>query len=222
MVKFDLKSSLSAIFILLFLGILVWALSHQKSNLELQKTNKSPQGSVSKEIQPSVQKPGLTAPIDRALERITKKPFGLKVTPQDSPVRPERFSGFHTGVDFETFPEEQEAEVAVYAICDGPLLQRRFVSGYGGVVIQSCILESRDITVVYGHLKLGSIGLKIGDRVLAGDRLGILGKGFSPETDGERKHLHLGIHLGKEPSLAGYVQKESGLKNWLDAAKYLK
>jgi len=222
MINFNLKVSLSAVFVLLFLGMLVWVFVPRKSNPEFQQTSQVPQDNISEKLLPLVEKAGLKAPIDKALERITKKPFGLKITPQDSPVKPERFSGFHTGVDFEIFPEEQETEVAVYAVCDGPVLQRRFVSGYGGVVIQSCILESRDITVVYGHLQLSSIGLKTGDQVLAGSSLGILGKGFSSETDGERKHLHLGIHLGKEANLAGYVQKESDLKNWLDAAKYLK
>ena len=33
--------------------------------------------------------------------RITKKPFGIFITTQNSPVQPERFSGYHTGVDVE-------------------------------------------------------------------------------------------------------------------------
>jgi hypothetical protein len=36
------------------------------------------------------------APLDRASGRVTKKPFGIFVTPQNSPVQPERFRGFHT------------------------------------------------------------------------------------------------------------------------------
>ncbi|MCL5774898.1 MAG: hypothetical protein M1333_01655, partial [Patescibacteria group bacterium] len=57
----------------------------------------------------------LFPPLDKALERVTKKPFGIKISPQNSPVSPERFSGFHTGVDFETFPDEQDTGVSVYA-----------------------------------------------------------------------------------------------------------
>ncbi|NTU99252.1 hypothetical protein HGA64_04600 [Candidatus Falkowbacteria bacterium] len=41
-------------------------------------------------------------PISDALSRVTKKPFGIKVSPKNSSVSPERFTGYHTGVDFET------------------------------------------------------------------------------------------------------------------------
>src|SRR5579863_6635904 len=44
----------------------------------------------------------LTEPISGGLSRVTKKPFGIYVTPQNSPVQPEKFTGFHTGIDFET------------------------------------------------------------------------------------------------------------------------
>ena len=38
-----------------------------------------------------------TNPISNPLERIIKKPFGIKINPANSPVQPERFSGYHTG-----------------------------------------------------------------------------------------------------------------------------
>ena len=34
------------------------------------------------------------SPLDRAGERVTKKPFGKFVTPQNSPVQPEKFYGY--------------------------------------------------------------------------------------------------------------------------------
>jgi len=160
----------------------------------------------------------LPPPLPDPLKRATKKPFGLEVSPTNSPVSPERFSGFHTGLDFETFPEEQDRDVPVAAICDGPLLVKRTASGYGGVAVQSCRLDGRDATVVYGHLRLTSINAKSGDRLAVGDRLGLLGRGFSPETDGERKHLHLGIHLGTGINIRGYVSRRSDLAQWLDPA----
>src|SRR3989344_6907506 len=43
----------------------------------------------------------LVWPVDEFEERITKKPFGIFITPQNSPIKPERFSGYHTGVDVE-------------------------------------------------------------------------------------------------------------------------
>ncbi|KKQ38871.1 MAG: Exopolysaccharide biosynthesis protein, sugar transferase domain protein [Candidatus Moranbacteria bacterium GW2011_GWC2_37_73] len=40
-------------------------------------------------------------PLDNALSRITKKPFGIYVNPKNSPVNPERFTGYHSAVDLE-------------------------------------------------------------------------------------------------------------------------
>ncbi|MFA6215625.1 MAG: M23 family metallopeptidase [Patescibacteria group bacterium] len=160
-------------------------------------------------------------PIKDASSRVTKKPFGLKVSPSNSPVQPERFSGYHTGVDFETFSGEADSVVAIKAACSGTVIYKQRVSGYGGVFIQSCELETKPVTVLYGHLAISSISLKIGDKVAAGELIGNLGQGFSAETDGERKHLHLGIHQGKNIDLRGYVQKPEELSQWLDITKLL-
>jgi hypothetical protein len=160
-------------------------------------------------------------PIDNALGRITKKPFGIFITPKTSPVQPERFSGYHTAVDLETTSAEKNIDVPVKALCDGKLLSARFASGYGGVAVQSCKLDGMDATVIYGHIRLSSVKTKIGDRLNAGDFLANLGTGFSAETDGERKHLHLGIHRGTAVNILGYVQSKSALANWLDPAQFL-
>lgn len=155
-------------------------------------------------------------PIRRAEERVTKKPFGILITEETSPVQPERFSGYHTGTDFEVFPEELDTPVSIAAICDGTLMSKASVGGYGGVIVQSCVHDNKPITVVYGHLKLGSIASKQGDIIGRGDAIGMLGDNESRETDGERKHLHLGIHLGKTIHLRGYVSRQSELSNWID------
>lgn len=164
----------------------------------------------------------LYAPISRALERITKKPFGIKISPATSPVQPERFSGYHTGVDFETFPDEANIAVPIYAVCSGSVLLKKYASGYGGVLVQQCNLESEDITVIYGHLKLASISTKVGNRLTAGATIGLLGTGYSTETDGERKHLHLGLHKGTAINIRGYVQSQTELTDWIDFEPYLK
>ncbi len=165
---------------------------------------------------PAVEEKLIAEPIADALTRVTKKPFGLKVSPSDSPVDPERFSGYHTGVDFETFPEEQNAEVSVYAVCEGPVVLKRTVTGYGGVLIQRCILEGEEVTVLYGHLRLSSILIELKETLVKGQRIGLLGKGYSSETDGERKHLHLSIHKGVSIVLLGYVQEPERLEEWID------
>lgn len=163
----------------------------------------------------------VVAPISRAAERVTKKPFGLQVSPNNSPIQPERFSGYHTGVDFETFPEEKNSDVAINAICDGKLASKRNASGYGGLATQYCTIDGQAVTVVYGHMRLSSITAKVGEELKVGQNLGVLGTGFSSETDGERKHLHLGIVKGQGSDIRGYVTQQSLLGDFIDVMKYL-
>jgi len=160
-------------------------------------------------------------PISNSIERATKKPFGIYITPSNSPIKPERFSGYHTGIDFEIFPKEEELNISVYAVCDGKLLRKTTINGYGGVIVLGCVHEGEPITIVYGHIKLTSIKTVVGQRLLKGQPIAVLGKGFSTETGGERKHLHLGVHKGPEINFRGYVQNSSGLNDWLDIMKFL-
>jgi hypothetical protein len=162
--------------------------------------------------------PAWVAPISNARARITKKPFGIYVTPKNSPVSPERFTGYHTGVDFETFASEQTIDVPVYAVCAGTLIYTNWVSGYGGVAVESCTLNGQPVTVLYGHLNVASIMPALHASLAAGQKIAVLGKGYSTETDGERKHLHLAIHKGTAIDLLGYVQNRSDLTAWLDFA----
>lgn len=159
---------------------------------------------------------GFVAPLDRAGERVTKKPFGIYITPANSPVQPEKFTGYHTGTDFEIFPEELNAAVPVRAICDGTLKLKETASGYGGVAVENCQLDGAPVTVVYGHLKLSSVSANAGDHLSAGETFAVLGVDKSVETDGERKHLHLGIHRGSETDIKGYVAGQTELSGWAD------
>lgn len=163
----------------------------------------------------------LQSPISKAAERVTKKPFGIYITPKTSPVQPEKFQGYHTGTDFETTTDEQNIDVPIKTICDGKLLRARFANGYGGVAVQSCTLDNNPVTIIYGHLRLSSIAAKVGDELKAGDFLANLGMGYSKETDGERKHLHLGIHKGSRITILGYVKSKEQLSNWIDPCKYV-
>ncbi len=164
---------------------------------------------------------GLVPPLPRASERVTKKTFGILIVRATSPVQPERFAGYHTGTDFEAFPEEENGDVSVSAICPGTLLAKRMADGYGGVAVQSCVFGNEPVTVVYGHLRLSSIGRDIGDEIILGETIGVLGAGYSQETDGERKHLHLGIRRGKEADIRGYVTSEGELSGWIDPCVFL-
>ena len=168
----------------------------------------------------SVSEEELVAPLDKPEQRITEKPFGIFITPENSPIEEERFSGYHTGVDWEVFDSEIGEEVPVKAICSGDLISKQYVSGYGGVAVQECRIDKNLVTVIYGHLDLGSIKISEGKNMETGEKFGYLGEHKSEETDGERKHLHLGIHKGKEMNLAGYVDSKNKLSAWIDPCLY--
>lgn len=160
-------------------------------------------------------------PLSKAGERVTKKPFGIFITPENSPVQPERFSGYHTGSDFEIFPEEMNADVSVHAVCSGTLSMKKYATGYGGVAVENCELNKESITVIYGHLKLSSITLAVGQNIAVGDVIGVLGANKSTETNGERKHLHLGFHKGTAINILGYVSSRALLSDWIDPCLYV-
>ncbi|MDR3642255.1 MAG: M23 family metallopeptidase [Candidatus Doudnabacteria bacterium] len=165
---------------------------------------------------------GLSWPISDALSRVTKKPFGLYVSPGHSPVSPEKFTGYHTGTDFETTAAEKNIDVPIFAICSGKLLLKKWASGYGGVAVESCTIDNQPVTIIYGHLRESSISPAIGQAINTGDKIAVLGTGYSQETDGERKHLHLGIHKGSAINILGYVQNASNLSAWNDPLAVLK
>ncbi len=198
--------------VLLILGVVLIGtgllLSRKKQENSAPKTVRQSQSSQLKFAQP----------VDKSDQRVTKKPFGIFVTPTDSPVQPEHFTGFHTGTDFEILPGEETIDVPFYAICEGMLLQKRTATGYGGVVVQACKIDNQDVTVVYGHIKLRSVTKNYGDILKQGEKIGFLGQPPT-ETSGERKHLHLGIHKGIGMDIRGYVQVQAELTNWLDFQK---
>jgi len=169
---------------------------------------------------PAVTKLGF--PIANALDRVTKKTFGMEIHPETSPVENDRFNGFHVGVDFETFENEQDIDVPIFAMCDGPLLSKQFAKGYGGYALQSCELDGEPVIVLYGHMDLESIQPDPKQELNRGETIGVLGEGYSHETDGVRKHLHLGIHRGTETDIRGYVQATSEISGWLDVLPYLR
>ena len=157
--------------------------------------------------------------LDRAEARERKLTFGRFVSPtaKDNPIQPpERFTGYHTALDFEIFPDEKDQDVWVYASCNGPVVLRRWVEGYGGTLVQTCRIQDQDVTVLYGHLELTSIAPSLGDTLNQGDRIGRLGDDHSEETSNTRKHLHFAVHKGKDIALRGYVDQKQALDAYLD------
>lgn len=155
-------------------------------------------------------------PVENFTTDITLKPFGIYITPETSPVQPERFSGYHTGVDVEIAEERTDAEISVYGITDGTVLEAQYVNGYGGAVAISHVIDDTEYVAIYGHLDIDSLTVTTGDTVSRGQILGLLGEGYSEETDGERMHLHFAVYRGDTVDWRGYVQSESELSKWID------
>ncbi|MEX0918904.1 MAG: M23 family metallopeptidase [Candidatus Paceibacterota bacterium] len=206
------------IFIIIILAIVAFS---QKSYFQKTSTTKEYNIITTTENNKLPSKQVFVSPINNPLSRITKKPFGIYISSTNSPVSPEKFTGYHTGVDFEIYPTEKDEDVSVRAICGGKILQKHQARGYGGMVVQSCTIDNNSVTIVYGHIKLSSMKIAVGDTLNAGDFLAFLGQEFSVETDGERKHLHLGIHKGSTIDTRGYVQTKDELENWIDIQKFL-
>lgn len=159
-------------------------------------------------------------PIDPFASRITKKSFGQSITPATSPVQPERFSGYHAGVDLETTDEEQFTDVAVVAAAAGTVVLRQTVSGYGGVVMIEHVIGGETFTTLSGHVRLSSVTKELNESVERGERIAVLGTSGT-ETDGERKHLHFAVLKGSSRDLRGYVSSETELASWEDPLQWL-
>lgn len=160
-----------------------------------------------------VEKSSLIEPIDEFKKRITKKPFGIFITPETSPVQPERFRGFHTAVDVEY--DDKTEEIPIRSIADGTVAMATTASGYGGVLVVRHEIGEKTHTVIYGHVDPKSLP-KVGEKVKAGQQVAVLGDHLSSETDGGRKHLHLGIRADNTLNILGYVKNKEELTGWLD------
>lgn len=171
-------------------------------------------------ICPELVKKELVEPIADFATRISKKPFGIYISPDNSPVQPEKFTGYHTGVDVE-YGDLAEDTIPVLAIADGEVLRSAWVSGYGGMLAIRHQIEGKSYIVIYGHLSPNSLA-KLGQKVLAGDIIANLGQAYSQETAGERKHLHFAIYTGSDINVKGYVPRQSDLSLWLDPVEFLK
>jgi murein DD-endopeptidase MepM/ murein hydrolase activator NlpD len=155
----------------------------------------------------------LVEPIKDFKNRITKKPFGIYITPETSPIEEEKFIGFHTAVDVEygDFLED----VPVYAIENGTVKISRWASGYGGVIAIHHVIEGKKYLGIYGHLDPQALTTN-GKEVKKGEQIGVLGEGESYETDGARKHLHFGIYKKADINILGYVGTRQELLDWID------
>lgn len=159
-------------------------------------------------------------PLDKPDQRQTLLKFGLYVTPDPAtnPISPpERFTGYHTGLDIEILPEEKEVAVPVKTICEGKILYTGIIEGYGGVIIQECVINNQPVSVLYGHLNTKSFSVSVGNEPIPSQApVAELGKDHTEETGNTRKHLHLGIHKGNHVEFLGYVNNPKELEEFID------
>lgn len=155
----------------------------------------------------------LIEPVENFLARITKKDFGMYITPETSPIENDRFTGYHTGVDAEF--SDIVGDVPVRAIADGTIISQTWTSGYGGVIVILHVIDGVPTFALYGHLNAASF-VTDATQVKAGDIIAVLGDDHSQETDGVRKHLHFGLYRGEKMDYRGYVPTEVELKPWLN------
>ncbi len=207
---------------LLFLAIIVAVLISFRllatDNNANQVSTPSPQTTNISELLPW--------PLEKADQRQTLLKFGMYVTPEPNrnPIYPpERFTGYHTGLDIEILPGEIETVVPVKTICEGKIIYTGTIEGYGGVVIQECILNNQPTSVLYGHVKPSSIKVSKSDEVIKPETtIAELGDTNSEETGNTRKHLHLGIHNGNHVEFLGYVNDEKDLQEFIDPLPLLR
>jgi len=161
----------------------------------------------------------LAQPVADFKAGVTKKPFGIYISPQNSPVQPERFTGYHTGADAEY--ADVTADVPVLAIADGTITYSQWTSGYGGCFILKADINGTPHSVLYGHIRPSTLP-SVGHKFKKGGQIAVLGTAYSTETDGERRHLHSAILSNSRIDVKGYVSSESQLSGWLDPLKYYK
>lgn len=198
--------------------------SFQKKELE-----PSPEPVPLAETAPEVAAPEVTPeptiyfPLTNYAARGTKRVYGNYIavdTPNDFACG-DSFSGYHNGDDLEVTPAELNAEVPVYAIADGTVLQANTVNGYGGIIIIEHKLAGQTVTANYGHINLAKASVSKGTVVVAGQKISVLGDNCSSQTSNERKHLHFALHKSSSIAVAGYIAEKAELENWHNPEEYL-
>lgn len=98
---------------------------------------------------------------------------------------------FHTGIDF-----TPGAGTPIAAIADGRVAHVQTVDqgGYGYYVVIEHVIDGETVFSTYGHMVQDSSPLKVGDKVHAGDLVGLVGT--TGRSTGE--HLHFEIGIGKQ------------------------
>ena len=102
--------------------------------------------------------------------------FGFVRTSEPEPAR--IFEHFHKGIDIRAMHRDEKGEPTdgVKASADGEVVRVNLdekISDYGKQVIVRHLWGEQPVYTIYGHL--ASIGVQVGQKVKAGDPLGVMG-----------------------------------------------
>lgn len=173
----------------------------------------------------------LVSPMDNFDGRITLNPFGNQPSQMQVDesqytdlicAQGKNYPGYHTAVDLEVTPAERGIAVPVYSIADGTVRQAGFMNGYGGLIVIEYTINGQIYTAYYGHTNISTFTVKTGDKVKAGQKLAELAPACTDGNGQTRKHLHFGMHKGKDVVAAGYVDTKKELNSWIDPREIVK
>lgn len=215
--------------LIIFAALIVFgmsrAISADKPTTQIATGSLTPTVEVTKSvIQSETGSNNIFFPISNYGNRITNRNHGKLITVENRNGLPcgASFQGYHLGDDLEVASNEADVDVPVFAIADGIVRKKDDVSGYGGLLVIEHILDGQNYTVNCGHIRLENNSLQVNDHVIAGQKIAILGKGCSKETDNERKHLHFAIHKSNTIDIKGYTDsQEDVLHNWVNPREFL-
>lgn len=130
-------------------------------------------------------------------------------------------SKFHEGLDIRSVQHDKRGEPTdpVLASADGVvayLNARPSLSNYGNYLVLRHYVEGLEIYTLYGHLSEIRPGLRIGDRVKAGDRVGTMGRTANTREgiSKDRAHVHFEINLVlNDRYIAWHARYMAGTRN---------
>ena len=140
----------------------------------------------------SVQEPELTI-VDRVIAPHQQYAFPLRNAPSHGSFAAPHGAFFHTGMDTGWLLEG----LPIHAIANGRVRGVQHESTWGTlVIIESALNDSTFFTTLYGHMD-PLLDVRAGDEVVAGQKIGMIGRSFTLDNGGYVGHLHLGIEMSQ-------------------------
>jgi len=121
----------------------------------------------------------------------------------------------HEGLDIRCLLRDRYGEPAdpVMATADGTVVYfnaRPSLSNYGNYLVVRHVVEGVEIYSLYAHLRAIRAGLKIGDRVKAGEMIATMGRTSNAETIPPwRAHVHFELNLLVNDNFAAWFKTSS-------------